>query len=160
MDTFRGFGRLVGIDGAGNIPVGGDDAIDRPPRRGTGAGKIGLFGTRHASTPLDCAQALHARREDREFSTENISQTPEDVNEISGQGPVKVGGSLSRAWPAPTGCFRGHGPLLSRAWPAPTVGAGHARENSFFCRMATFSADLPNCGCLTDVRHDTGKLVA
>jgi hypothetical protein len=74
---------LVGIDGAGNIPVGGDDAIDRPPRRGTGAGKIGLFGTRHASTPLDCAQALHARREDREFSTENISQTPEDVNEIS-----------------------------------------------------------------------------
>jgi hypothetical protein len=23
--------------------------------------------------------------------------------------------------------------------------------------MAPFSADLPNCGCLTDVRHDTGK---
>jgi hypothetical protein len=23
--------------------------------------------------------------------------------------------------------------------------------------MALFSADLPNCGCLTDVRHETGK---
>ena len=29
------------------------------------------------------------------------------------QGSVKVWGSVSRAWPAPTGCFRGHGLLLS-----------------------------------------------
>ena len=27
----------------------------------------------------------------------------------------------------------------------------------FFCRMASFAADLPNCGCLTDVRHEMGK---
>jgi hypothetical protein len=23
--------------------------------------------------------------------------------------------------------------------------------------MAPFSADLPDCGCLTDLRHETGK---
>jgi hypothetical protein len=23
--------------------------------------------------------------------------------------------------------------------------------------MALFCADLPNCGCLTDARHETGK---
>jgi len=30
-------------------------------------------------------------------------------------------------------------------------------KTAFFCRMALFSADLPNCGCLTDVQHDTEK---
>jgi hypothetical protein len=33
----------------------------------------------------------------------------------------------------------------------------HACETAFFCRMALFYADLPNRGCLTDVRHDRGK---
>ena len=30
-------------------------------------------------------------------------------------------------------------------------------KTAFFCRMPPFCADLPNRGCLTDVRHDTGK---
>jgi hypothetical protein len=30
-------------------------------------------------------------------------------------------------------------------------------KTAFFCRMAPFCADLPDCECLADARNDTGK---